>query len=371
MARGRPRKVDLSIPAHIDQAKIPKGAYWDSRDRVWYTLVTMIDGKTKRRKLASADAKLSHLHSLLEDVAGAKSGTLGWLCDLFNSSAKFKALAEKTRADYDAQRKIIANYRTKAGLLLEDLKIGGITSPYLQRLVDKIGETHPSKANHLIRYLSRVFAWGVPRGRCASNPAKGIEKAKERKLRRLPTNLTHMAVLQYARANHEDYLWIFMELAYLLRLRGIEVLTLSDAHETPEGVQTNRRKGSRDTLVLWSPRLRAAWDAAKTRRRRVWDARRRSSPIKPEDRMILVNAKGAAITKRALDQLWQNMIAKAIAAGTLAEADRFGPHDLKRKGITDTQGTRHDKRQASGHRTESMMDVYDLSVPEVTTPGGV
>lgn len=87
--------------------------------------------------------------------------------------------------------------------------------------------------------------------------------------------------------------------------------------------------------------------------------------------MILVNAKGAAITKRALDQLWQNMIAKAIAAGTLAEADRFGPHDLKRKGITDTQGTRHDKRQASGHRTESMMDVYDLSVPEVTTPGGV
>jgi hypothetical protein len=41
---------------------------------------------------------------------------------------------------------------------------------------------------------------------------------------------------------------------------------------------------------------------------------------------------------------------------------RFGLHDLKCKGITDTPGTRADKQQASGHRSESMMDVYDMSV---------
>lgn len=40
-------------------------------------------------------------------------------------------------------------------------------------------------------------------------------------------------------------------------------------------------------------------------------------------------------------------------------------HDFKRKGITDTLGTRADKQQASGHKDESMMDVYDLSVPTV------
>lgn len=362
--------MDDSIPAHIDQTKLPKGAYWDRRDRVWYTLTTTGDGKARRCKVAGADAKLSDLHRLLEDLAGAKNGTLGWLCDLFNGSSKFRALAEKTRADYESQRRLVASYRTKAGLL-EELTIGGITSPFLQRLIDKIGETHPSKANHLVRYLSRVFNWGIPRGRCHSNPAKGIEKAKERKRRRLPAGQVHMALVEYARANHEDYLWVFMELAYLLRLRGIEVLTLTDAHEAPEGVQTNRRKGSRDTLVLWSPRLRAAWDAAKARRRRIWDAKRRISPIKPDDRPLLVNAKGAAITRRTLDQLWQTMMTKAIGDGVIGQDDRFGPHDLKRKGITDTKGTRHEKREASGHRSESMMDVYDLSLPEVTTPGGV
>lgn len=371
MARGRPRLADPTVPGHIDQAKIPTGAYWDRRDRVWYTFVMGADEKRRRKKIAGPEAKLSELHRLLEDVAGAKRDTLGWLCDLFNASSKFKALAVKTREDYEAQRKLISTYRTKAGLLLEDLKLGGITSPYLQRLVDKIGETHPSKANHLIRYLSRVFNWGMPRGRCLSNPAKGIEKAKERKRRRLPAARTHTSIVEYARANHTDYLWITMELAYLLILRGIEVLTLTDAHETPEGVQTNRRKGSRDTLVRWSPRLRAAWDAAKARRKRIWAAKRTVEPIKPEDRLLLVNSKGATITKGTLNTLWQTMMLNAIAAGVIAKEDRFGPHDLKRKGITDTKGNRHDKREASGHRTEAMMDVYDLSLPEVSTPGGV
>lgn len=48
---------------------------------------------------------------------------------------------------------------------------------------------------------------------------------------------------------------------------------------------------------------------------------------------------------------------------------RFGLHDFKRRGITDTEGTRADKQQASGHRSEGMLDVYDLSVPVVNPAG--
>lgn len=44
---------------------------------------------------------------------------------------------------------------------------------------------------------------------------------------------------------------------------------------------------------------------------------------------------------------------------------RFALHDFKRKGITDTKGTRADKQQARGHKEEWMMDVYDLNVPTV------
>jgi hypothetical protein len=45
--------------------------------------------------------------------------------------------------------------------------------------------------------------------------------------------------------------------------------------------------------------------------------------------------------------------------------ERFALHDLKRRGITDTTGTRADKQEASGHRDPKMMDIYDLSIPIV------
>jgi len=61
-------------------------------------------------------------------------------------------------------------------------------------------------------------------------------------------------------------------------------------------------------------------------------------------------------------------MAKALGGNVIVSDERFGLHDMKRRGVTDSEGTRADKRESSGHRSESMMDVYDLTVPVVTTP---
>lgn len=45
---------------------------------------------------------------------------------------------------------------------------------------------------------------------------------------------------------------------------------------------------------------------------------------------------------------------------------RFGLHSLKHRGVTDTKG---DKKAASGHKTDAMMDVYDHSLPTVPQSG--
>lgn len=368
--RGRPRVHDASVPAHIDQRKIPAGAYWSRQDRHWYTIITEGD-RRRRRKLAGAEAKLSELHRLLEAMAGQQRDTLGWLCGKYQESDKFSKLAPKTREDYDSQLKTIQTWRTRTGVLLKDLPLAGISSPYLQRVIDKIGAEHPSKANHLLRYVRRVFSWGMVRGHCHGNPARGLEQAEERKMRRLPGHDVHARMLAFAQAKMPTYVWVAMELAYLCRLRGIEVITLTDAHASTEGVQTNRRKGSRDSLVLWSPRLQAAWNAAKAERARIWGRLRMTTPMAADQRPILVNTRGAAVNRHALSTIWQTMMIEAIKEGVIAEHERFGLHDFKRKGVTDTKGTRAEKREGSGHRTEAMMDVYDLSVPRVTTPGDV
>jgi hypothetical protein len=57
------------------------------------------------------------------------------------------------------------------------------------------------------------------------------------------------------------------------------------------------------------------------------------------------------------------MIHAAIKDQIIQEEDRFSPHDLKRRGVTKTKGTRAEKREASGHKSEKMMDVYDHSLP--------
>ena len=74
---------------------------------------------------------------------------------------------------------------------------------------------------------------------------------------------------------------------------------------------------------------------------------------------------GGSLKRSSLDTTWQRMITDALRSGAITPEQRFSLHDLKRKGITDTEGTRADKQDASGHRTEAMLDVYDHSRPVV------
>jgi hypothetical protein len=41
-------------------------------------------------------------------------------------------------------------------------------------------------------------------------------------------------------------------------LRGIEVNTLTDAHNLPEDIQRDRTTGSKDNITAWNPEPRAA-----------------------------------------------------------------------------------------------------------------
>ncbi|MNG08619.1 hypothetical protein D3C84_919920 [compost metagenome] len=97
----------------------------------------------------------------------------------------------------------------------------------------------------------------------------------------------------------------------------------------------------------------------------MWKEKAKPFPISAEQRPIVVAAHGGALSKSSLDTAWQRFIVQAVKEGMIQEQERFGLHDLKRRGITDTAGTRAEKQEASGHRDESMMDVYDLSVPTV------
>lgn len=369
----RQRKPDPSIPEHIDQRKLPTGCYWNRRDRNWYTL----QGGKRSKPIAGADALLSDLHKAMELAQGADASTLDYMLGKFAGSAKYKQLAQTTRDDYGYCRLALQRHKTKLGCSFAELRRSAITTPLIQRLIDAIGEEHPSKANHVKRYLSAAYKWGMQRMSEPANPALIVEQAKERKAHRMPEADTARAVVAFLRARGAlpsrrkgsvaPYVWAVAEIAYRCRMRSVEVRNLTDANKTDAGIIVDRVKGSNGNLTRWCPELVEAWSWLVARRARIW--LKKPSFRAQAKRPLVVSEDGCALSKSALNSAWRRAMATAIKADVIDAGSRFGLHGLKHRGITDTPGRKADKKAASGHKSDAMLDTYDHELQVVDAAG--
>ncbi|TAN06571.1 MAG: integrase [Rhodanobacteraceae bacterium] len=315
----------------------------------------------------------------METLHGADRGTLDYMLGRFETSKQFEVLAVRTQDDYKYCRKVLQGFKTKLGIPFADLRRASITPPTVQRLVDKIAETHPSKANHVARYLSAAYRWAGLRVGVEKNPAKGVQQARERGAHRVPDAETMRALIAFlrergSRKGHTEgsvspYLWAVAEIAYRCRMRGIEVRELTDADWTVEGVIVRRHKGSLDNITRWCPELREAWDWLANRRNKIWQRKVLAVPLTPDKRTLLVTESGHAVGRSTLNTAWQRAMQQALKAGVLTAETRFGLHATKHRGVTDTPGTRRDKQDAAGHRSPTMTDVYDPAGNMSKKPG--
>jgi site-specific recombinase XerD len=375
MKRGRKRRFSPAIPAHIDQEKLPDYCYWDKDKKHWYA-IQYTDSKPTRKRIAGKGATLAELHAIMEQLAGVERDTFKWLSGLFKASKTFQGFAKKTKANYQGSEKIIIRHPTKINQPLGSIPLRLWSNKLVQKLVDKVEvERGPTAANHCLKYARRVFRWGKNRGYCTDNPAIGIEPAVERKLRRLPDKQVLIRLVEEAKqrgamttrtkGSCAPYLWCVLEIGYQCRLRGIETNSLTDADLLPEGILCNRTKGSLTNITKWNQRLRAAVDALIARRQAIRDKKKLPIPAKPEERHLFVNEGGSHLAKSSLDSSWKRFIRLMLSEGAIEESQRFGLHDLKRRGTTDTQGTRADKQEAAGWKDADMVDIYDFSIPVV------
>ena len=388
MPRGRPRKVPANLPVHIDYGKVPKGVYWDaSGNGRWYVLDPHPDGHGKKaRTVAQPSARLSDLHAIAEQRDGGPArGTIAYVLDLYHGSLQFKELAPTTKQHYDDYRAAIKAHRLKNGSTLGELIVDKLTPGGVRRIIDSIalgrpaskeGEKavpgYPTKANHWLRYLRARVGWGIEHDHCKTNPFRGVKAVKEVRDHGMPELEAFRRVQAWARQCSglgprekgalRPYLWAAMELAYQARLRGIEVLTLTDAHDWGEELRTNRRKGSRDNIVRQGSQLAAAIDSLQAYRDAIWAAKSRPVPMRPEHRPLFVGEDGEQLTREGFNTAWGRMMRNAVNARVILKAERFGLHGLKHRGVTDSKG---DKQEASGHKTRAMMEHYNHELPRV------
>lgn len=362
----RHRKPDRTIPVHIDQSKLPVGCYWNRRDRYWYTIRPEIP---RRKWLAGADAPLSALHSVMESLDGVDRMSLDYMLDKFEASPQFSALAARTQDDYRYCRRVLQGFQTKIGVPFGNLRRASIAPPVVQRLIDKIAEMHPAKANHVARYLSTAYRWGGLRMGVKENPAKGVQQAPERGAHRTPDVETMRTVIAFlrergglkarAKGSVSPYLWALAEIAYRCRMRGIEVRELTDADATNDGVIVRRHKGSLTNITRWCPELQEAWDWLASRRNEIWRRRLSVVPLASNKRTLLVTESGREVGRYTLNSAWQRAMKQMLDAGVLTPETRFGLHAFKHRGITDSPGTRRDKQDAAGHKTPGQTDIYN------------
>jgi len=392
---GRPRKIPTNLPSHIDYSKVPKGIYWDRSGRGrWYVLNPHPDGKGfKSKTVAQAGARLSDLHAIAEARGGeAQRGTVAYVIDQHARSLAFSQLGATTQKHYRDYAKAIKVFPLKNGSKLGDAVVDRLSPGFIRRLIDIIAQGrpgttpgdpaipgYPTKANHWLSYLRRVFGWAREHDHVSTNPAAGIKKVKEKRDHRMPERDIFRRVQDYARRCSERgarekgalpvYLWAAMELAYQARLRGIEVRTLTDHHVAGEVLQTNRRKGSRDNLVRKGEQTELAIQVLQDRRAAIWAKRgitQLNAPLSPKMRPLFVSEDGEILTAHGWHTTWGRLMRNAVRDGVITAEERFALHGLKHRGVTDTKGN---KKEASGHVTDTMLNVYDHSLPTVPESG--
>lgn len=260
--------------------------------------------------------------------------TLSWMLDSFRNSPRFQRLAVSTRKQYETYINSVCAEKVAHGsfgdTLLADLSPGTFRR-YMDLYADK-----PVIANRRLAMLKVAFGWAFERDMVASNPVKAVSKHQERPRDRYVTDAEYQAVLARAPA----HLQACMELAYLCRLRSIEVLALGERDLTDAGIRVDRVKGSKAQIIGWSGRLRSAIDIARSYGR-------------PSLHLITTQS-GTPLSMDGFRSGWNRLMRHAKADGAIAE--RFTFHDLKAKGVSDFDG---DRRKAAGHRTERAADIYD------------
>lgn len=339
----RPRQRSTTLPNGIKGDALPTGVYWDpsGRGRWLYKRHDKATGKRPAHRLAGPTATLREIWNAYESIARPEpADTLAALVTAFEASTDWADLAETTKRDYRICAASILGATSKAGSSVRDTRPSDWTPGAVRSYVDRRAESSRSRANHELRYLRRLFAWACERDRIPTNPARCVKAIREVARSRYVSDGEYAAFLAFAGPAY-PYLVPAAELAYLCRLRISEVCDLRREDAREDGLFAARRKGSKDALTGWTPRLRAAIDCALRLHGDIASF------------YVIPGASRGRMAESTIQTAWQ----RSMVAWAKLGNPRFTIHDLKRKGVSDAEG---DKLAASGHRSMAMLKVYDV-----------
>lgn len=302
-----------------------------------------VEGQRKEIPLCPLDSPRSTVLKRYEDFravgAVAANDTLKWLCDQYLQSEQFRSRKPNTQRDYRLCYEQVVNAPLRNGSKFGDVKFAAVTPGAVRKYMDRRADA-PIRANREKSFISLVYSWACERDIAKHNPGKGVRRFKETGSTVYVDQSAYDFVYEQAKES-PWYIRPAMEIAYLCRMRSIEVFDLRRSDVLEDGLDTRRTKGSKDAVTLWSPRLRAAVDVCKAQQTGV------------ASQYLFADRRGQQITLEAFRTAWGRLMRRAVKEGL---SQRFTFHDLKARGVSNVDG---DKQAASGHKSAAMVARYD------------
>ena len=280
-----------------------------------------------------------------------KENSFSWLIDKFIKSSRFIKLASGTQKKYLTSKRVLEQEIKLNGtsITLGQLQVNLITRPFMHEIMDKRLNDYKERGlkgeamiNYEVALLSSAVTWGlnhVSKLDLVVNPLIGIEKIKAPKNERYVTHAEYNK--QYNLAS--PLLRAFFEVCYLCACRSIEVRNLTDNSIQGDKLLIKRTKGSKDTYIKISPRLKKALDSAK-------GLRKDSKIIEiNNNRSLFCNKQGYALSRGYFK-------AEMAKLKKLMGAEYWTMHLLKSKGLSDS------KNKDIAGLTEEMKRRYNTKI---------
>lgn len=171
---GRPRKARVKLPPHVHAVKARGKDYYyfqpyrgTAREG---ERVKLPGGPTSTDGTPNAEWWKAYRNCVGEPAQKAKSGSFTALIEAYKDSPEWKELAAATQRDY-------ARYLHDIDRAWGRLQVAGVEPRHVLALRDAKAE-RPAAANFLIRTLSALISWGIPRGYRADNPCRHVRKLR-------------------------------------------------------------------------------------------------------------------------------------------------------------------------------------------------
>lgn len=243
-------------------------------------------------------------------------GTVSRLWEQYKETPDWKALTDRTRADY-------TDYSVALLAVFGAMRAADITAPMISRYLRVERSAAPVRANREIALLGNLIGVAIDRGEAEYNPCRGgqVRRNKERPRTRSPERAELDALVAHAYTKGPQWRIIVMaaEFAALAGSRQIEFLSLHWPAFDTDVVRLRRAKQRGGAVkvenVSVSPALLAL--------------RERLQTVAHETTLgtVFPNRKGNPYTSSGFAAMWGKLMREAITKKVIEH--RFTFHDLR------------------------------------------